>query len=440
MTQRATATTDSASTAKGASVRNMQQLVLLRWIAIVGQVATIAFVVAGLRIDLPLLPLQVVIAAQIAFNALSLLHWRRRDEAGALAPLLSLLFDVACLTALLYFSGGITNPFLILYLLQVGLGTALLGARGAWLIALLACIGVVSLALHPGPVRLRPDFDNGLHDHFVQGVLLCFVLVTVLLVAFITRINRTVRERDARLAALRQRASEEEHIVRMGLLASGAAHELGTPLSTLAVILGDWRHSPHFASDAELLQDVTEMQAQVLRCKAIVTNILLSAGETRGEAPRTTTLREFTEDEFAEWKTSRGMRDGEYRWRFGEDVDIVSDTGLKQMLRNVLDNALEASPRWVALEVSRDGDDALLQVRDRGPGFAREVLEKLGQPYNSTKGKPGGGLGLFLSSNVIRTLGGRIDVQRDARGTVVSIHLPLATLQLESDEPEDEND
>ena len=89
--------------------------------------------------------------------------------------------------------------------------------------------------------------------------------------------------------------AEEEHIVRMGLLASGAAHELGTPLSTLSVILGDWHHLPTFASDPELSQDVSEMQAQVMRCKSIVTNILLSAGETRGEAPVETRLHDLFE-------------------------------------------------------------------------------------------------------------------------------------------------
>ncbi len=433
-TRDTTEPTAPAGSGELAGARNMQQLVQLRWIAIAGQLATILFVRAVMRIPLPLAPMLLVIAAQAAFNVLSWLHWRRREEAGALAPLLSLLFDVACLTALLHYTGGITNPFLILYLLQVGLGTALLGARGAWLIAALACVGVVSLALYPGPVRIHPNFADGLYDHYVQGVLLCFVLVTVLLVGFITRINRTLRERDARLATLRQRAVEEEHIVRIGLLASGAAHELGTPLSTLAVILGDWRHSPHFASDPELLQDVTEMQAQVLRCKAIVTNVLLRAGETRGEAPQTTTLREFTEQVFAEWKRSRKPRDCEYHWRFGDDVAIVSDTGLKQMLRNVLDNALEASPDWVALEVARDADAVVLRVRDRGPGFAGEVLEKLGQPYNSTKGKPGGGLGLFLAHNVIRTLGGGIHAQNDPRGTMVAITLPLSVLRLEDED------
>src|SRR5690606_5031874 len=120
-------------------------------------------------------------------------------------------------------------------------------------------------------------------------------------------------DRDARVAELRQRAAEEEHIVRMGLLASGAAHELGTPLATLAVILGDWRHLPTLVSDPELLTDVGEMQAQVARCKSIVTNILLAAGETRGEAPVQTRLHDFLDTLVDDWRVSRACDRLDYR-------------------------------------------------------------------------------------------------------------------------------
>ena len=109
-----------------------------------------------------------------------------------------------------------------------------------------------ALALFGRPLALPPDHDRGLPSLYIQGMLICFVLNAALLVIFITRISRNLRARDARLADLRQRAAEEEHIVRMGLLASGAAHELGTPLATLAVILGDWRRMPPFAADPEL--------------------------------------------------------------------------------------------------------------------------------------------------------------------------------------------
>ena len=268
---------------------------------------------------------------------------------------------------------------------------------------------------------------RGLADHYVQGLLVCFLLIAGLLVVFITRIGGILRERDARLAELRQRAVEEEHIVRIGLLASGAAHELGTPLSTLSVILGDWQHLPTMASDGELHNDVLEMQAQVARCKSIVTNILMAAGETRAEAPTETTLHALFDELAHEWEQARNPPRFDYRNQSGPDPRIVTDAGLRQMVFNVLDNALEASPDWVALDVRCEDDAVVVVVADAGPGFEPGILQRLGTPYNSSKGRPGGGLGLFLSVNVARTLGGRLQAEnRPQGGAVVTVTLPLS--------------
>jgi two-component system sensor histidine kinase RegB len=272
----------------------------------------------------------------------------------------------------------------------------------------------------------------------IVGMLICFVLDVGLLVIFVSRINRILRARDARLADLRQRAAEEDHIVRMGLLATGAAHELGTPLATMSVILGDWQHMPVFRDKAELLQEVRDMQAEVKRCKAIVTNILLSAGEARGEAPVVTTVAEFLDDLVEEWRSSRDAA-LDYDYEDGaedealnqDDLPIVSDPALKQVICNVLDNALESSPDWLSLSArSRDGT-LRLTVRDQGPGFMPQTLENFGKPYQSTKGRPGGGLGLFLVVNVLRKLGGTVTAENaPGGGAVVTLRLPLAALAI----------
>ena len=422
---------------QSAGVNSMRQLVELRWIAVVGQLRTISLGHFGRDIALPLLPMLAVLAILAVFNLASMLRWRGRERVTNAALMFGLVVDVAALTVQLYLSGGITNPFAPLYLLQVGVAAVLLRGWSSWMIVGLTTACIVALALFPGPVNLPARGGRDMPDHYVLGLLLCFVLIATLLVGFVTRIGRIVRARDARLAALRQRAAEEEHIVRMGLLASGAAHELGTPLATMAVILGDWRHLPQFQSDPELLQDVSEMQAQVLRCKAIVSGILASAGETRAEAPRGTTLRAFLDGLVAEWQGSRVVRGFEYRDLVEDEFAIVSDAGLQQMLWNVLDNALEASRSRVTLEASTGDGQLLLRVADDGPGFAPAILERLGRPYNSSKDAPGRGLGLFLALNVARALGGTIVADNPpAGGATVTVTLPLRALSLEQDDDE----
>jgi two-component system sensor histidine kinase RegB len=429
-----------SETTRGAGVRSMQQLIQLRWIAIVGQVATILFVHFVLGIHLPLSAMLGVAACLAVFNLASLLYWRPRHEVGEAALLSALLVDVAALTAQLHLSGGITNPFVFLYLLQVALGAVLLPAWAGWVVVAASSAGVLGLVMFPGPVTIAANPEQGVADPYVQGLLVCFLLTATLAALFIGRIARILRVRDARLADLRQQAAEEEHIVRMGLLASGAAHELGTPLATLSVLLGDWRRMAPFADHPELQQDLDEMQTQLGRCKAIVTGILLSAGDTRGEAPAQTTLGRFLDDLAEEWRATRPVGVLEYRRHLAGDLAIVSDSGLRQMIGNILDNALEASPDWVGLEATRAGEDGellRLKVSDAGTGFSAEALANFGKPYNSSKGRPGGGLGLFLSLNVARSFGGRLRAaNRQPRGAEVVLELPLSSLTIE--EPNDE--
>ena len=418
-----------AGSRDSAGARSMQQLVLLRWIAVVGQLLAIAAVHFGFGIDLPLRAMLLVVGALCLFNLLGPVYWRRHPRIADHDLLLALLVDVAALTAQLWLSGGIVNPFVFLYLLQVVLAAVLLRPQSSWLVVAVTSLCVAGLALWRGPVTLPADPASGLSDPYVQGLLLCFVLVAALLVVFVGRIGAILRARDARLAAMRQRAVEEEHIVRMGLLASGAAHELGTPLSTLAVILGDWQHLPHFASDPELLQDVTEMQAQVLRCKAIVGGILQSAGEVRGEAPHVTTAGALVDGMAAEWQRSRAMLGLRFVNRIDDARAIVADVGLRQMLFNILDNAQEASPGQVALDARIEAGELVLAVEDAGPGFDAGMLERLGTPYRSSKDAPGRGLGLFLSVNVARTLGGTIAARnRPEGGAAVTVRIPLLAL------------
>ncbi len=421
----------SASTPQrdSAGMKNMQQLIQLRWFALGGQVATIATVHYGFGIHLPLLSMTAVLLCLAAFNLVSLLRWRRRKDVTDSTLLLSLLVDVVTLTALLHLSGGIANPFVFLYLMQVVLGAVLLRVRSSWVVVAATSLGFIGLILFPGPVVIPVDPTRALADPYVQGLLICFLLNAILLVVFIARISGILRARDARLADLRQRAAEEDHIVRMGLLASGAAHELGTPLATLSVILGDWRRMRPFTEQPELQQEIDEMQTQLTRCKTIVSGILRSAGDARGEAPEITTISAFLDGLVSEWRATRPVRVLDYRNSFGDDLVIISDWGLKQMIHNVLDNALEASPEWVGLYASRDQGRLVLRVHDAGPGFEPAMLTRFGKPYQSSKGRPGGGLGLFLSLNVARSLGGSITaINRESGGAAVIMRLPLTAI------------
>lgn len=415
--------------------RTMLMLIQLRWIAVIGQVATILIVHEAMGIPLPLGPLLAAPLALALINIGSLPLLKNRADVTDGELLVALLVDVGALTWQLYLTGGAANPFVLLYLLQIVIGAMLLRRESSWTIVAVTSLSFAGLMLKSQPLHLPSSHAADPLGLYIQGSAICFLLIAVLVVLFLSRIKNDLRERDAALAAIRQHAAEEEHIVRMGLLASGAAHELGTPLSSLSVILGDWQRMPQFAGDPELERDMADMRTAIDRCKTIVGATLASAGEARGVAPRITTMRQFLDEIVSDWRNSRLIGTLEYDDSFGEDVRIISDPALKQVIGNVIDNAVEVSPDWIRVSAWRENDALVLSVSDNGPGFTRETLMSFGQPYRSTKGRPGGGLGLFLLVNVLRTLGGAAEARsRPGGGAIVSLRLPLTAIAFEGED------
>lgn len=408
-----------------AAVQSMRQLIQLRWIAVAGQGLTIliAHFWLGVPLSLPvMLGLTVFLAAANLYATTSLA--RRRVQSSEIIG--ALLLDMAALTLQLYFSGGATNPFITLYLLQVVLGAILLPRLWATLLAGVAVLSYALLSVRYVPLLLPPRLLGGTADLLAIGRWTAFLMVAALLVMFIARISRSLRARDAYLADLRQHAAEEEGIVRMGLFASGAAHELGTPLGTLAVILADWRRVPAIVRDPALLTEVEEMQAEINRCKAIVSDILHSAGQPRGEPMASAQVARFLDQVVETWQPTHPDTPLQYERRGLDRAMIAASPALRQAIWSILDNAAEASPTGLRLEAKVEADLLAIAVRDKGPGFAPEALAHVGQLQRSTKGE-GHGVGLFLAANVARRLGGRLEAGNFVDGGAeVRLLLPLA--------------
>jgi len=432
-------TEPTAAPESRAGRKNLRQLIEMRALAVAGQLATVLTVDGPLLIPLPKFEMLTLLAALALFNLLCLWRSRWPRPVSQAELCVGLLVDVAALTGQLYFSGGSDNPFIYLYVLQVAVASVLLRPGALWIVVVSAVAGFLALTQWHRPLVLDPQFSGSLPPNYVGGLLLCFVLNVVLLSVFIVRISRNLRQRDAELAEAQQRAAEEVHIVRMGLLASGAAHELGTPLATISVILGDWAHMAPFAAEPELREEIEEMQQQILRCKAIVSGILMSAGEMRGEAPRLTTLSAFIDGVAEHWRERRRSAELRVECQGLPELPVVSDSALQQVIGNLLDNAAEAAPgTCLRLVVQCDEDESQLSlaVLDDGPGFEPAMLARFATPYQSSKGQPGRGLGLFLSANVARTLGGRLEARnRDEGGAAVTLTLPLASLMPRQSRP-----
>lgn len=410
------------------SASNVALLVQLRWMAVVGQLVAIWFAAQVLHINLPLPSLLGIPALLVIINVGTIMLGRGRAGYTHFELLSALIVEVAALGWQLYLTGGTTNPFSLLFLLQIVTGAILLPFNWSWIIAVLSTALVVTLTFFYQPLHLPPDWAGEPMRLYLLGSIVSFALIAALLMFFVIRIDRIRQHSDAALAALRQQAIEEHHIVRMGLLASGAAHELGTPLATMAVLVGDWMKHPAVRSEPELDSEMREMETELDRCKAILSRILMSAGEARGENPAIMQLSVFVRMIAHEW-AGRGAGGFRLNDRIADDCAIVADPALQQVIGHVIENALEVSPRFVTLTAMVENHLLVLEVRDRGPGFTPEMLAGFGRPYSSTKGRPGGGLGLFLVVNVVRKLGGEVQVGNpEDGGARVRLSIPLATL------------
>lgn len=414
-----------------AAGRNMRLLVQLRWIAVAGQLLAILAVHFGLGVSLPLASMLAVVLVLAFAN-----HYARRQlysrPIGQNAILMALLFDAAALTVQLHLSGGVGNPFTYLFLLQLVLGAILLDGRRVAVLLTAVILAYAALAVASPlliyPVALAwavPWLD-------LIGAWVSFVLTGALLVVFVTRVMSNLGVRDAQLAELNQAAAEEDGIVRLGLLASGAAHELGTPLSSLSVILNDWSRMPRITGDPELALELAEMQAALDRCKTVVGDILHSAGAPRGEALALIDASDFLAAIAAAWRADHPSPPMEVVIGGLDGARVADEPAARQVIASLLDNAAEASPGGLALSARRVGANLEVSVIDRGPGFPPDRLAQIGKPYQSSKGA-GRGLGLFLAAALARRVGGRLIAENRAEGgACVRLVLPLANIEDEA--------
>lgn len=412
--------------------KNLLQLVHLRAIAIWGQFATIFTVHYGMDIALPLEKMFLVLAFLLGLNIVSWQRYKYQKNIRATELFVELLLDAAALTVQLYLSGGASNPFVSLFLLQVIIGAVLLRPVFAWGMAgvTFVCYLTLTLYAHDLPAMHGHHHTHTFFNLHIQGMLVSYTLAACLLVFFLTRINANLRERDTLLADIKQQSMEEEHVLRLGLLAAGAAHELGTPLTTLSVILKDWQ-SLSLPEDRSILdEDIKVMQREIDRCKGIVSGILLSSGHMRGEAAEVSSLNSFVRETVAQWQTARQPAALDYHGMLPE-TPIVADKVIHQILFNVFDNAYDASPDWVSIDAYLRDSMLVIRVEDRGKGFTPDSLASFGKPYASSKDGHGRGLGLFLVVNTLRKLGGQAAPENTDQGGCVTLSIPLQAISKE---------
>ena len=407
----------------------LRLLFWLRTFAVAAQAAAVLFADHVLAGPLPIRPIVLTIGALALWNVLGIrdLYSDRRVQHGEIA--LHLIVDVAAFTSILYFTGGYTNPFVSLYLLPISLAAASLPAAYAWAIGAICgvCYSLVwrwHVPLPPVNARFGSDFD--LH---VAGMWVNFLIAAMLIVFFVGRTSQLLRRRDQELAALRETALRDQQIVELGTLAAGTAHELNTPLSTLAILVEELNESATSPAQREHLNVMAE---QIQSINERLNRIAGNVGAARSEGATHVGLRAYLETLIGQWQGAHPEIELAVTLDLpADDTRIVAEATIGQAICNVLDNAAHATLAnerdYVAVRVScRDGR-LDIAVTDEGTGLD-PTLSEIGLRVVSTK-DGGLGIGILLSRAALERFGGQLELaNRPTGGVEAQIHLPLADL------------
>jgi two-component system, sensor histidine kinase RegB len=402
----------------------LRLLFWLRMVAIASQLLAIAFVELALDTALPLRELGLTIGALALWNVLSYrsVHADRRVLDAEVA--LHLAVDSAALTSVLYFTGGSTNPFVSLYLVPISLAATSLPAAYAWLVSAWCGAGYSFLWWRSVPL---PSVDFDLH---LTGMWVNFVIAAVLIVLFVGRMARQVRRRDRELAAMRETALRDQQIIELGTLAAGTAHELNTPLSTLAILVEELDDT---TTDAEQKKRLRVMMEEIKVINERLNRIAGGVGAERSAGARQVALRVFLDELMEQWSDAHPDINLGVTFEISDGgARIVAEATIEQAIRNVLDNAAHATLAngGERIEVVVSVRDARLEiaVTDDGAGLDPAVRDEVGLKLVSTKER-GLGIGLLLSRAALQRFGGRLELKsRPTGGVEAHIHLPLDEL------------
>ena len=410
-------------------------LVQLRWCACLAHVAAALFASWGLGIHLPLLPSALTISALMISNlALGKAISLERVQSNSMVGFI-LIFDAILFSILLHYAGGHTNPFSAYLLVQVTLAAILLGTGWTWSVAIVCCVCFGMLFIIPNP-NLHHSGSNHA-DSFalhLQGMWMAFLLSCVIIGYFLNRISRELRDKNQALQEMERIKLNQERLSSLATLSAGAAHELSTPLSTIALVASELERQIqagiYRSSDTQsMLEDSKLIAAEVKRCKSIINRMGAKGGDLAGEIPEEVTLDDLLGRVRSGLSAERSAR---LVTESSPEKTILPAVGVVQSLIAIVNNAFDASStdQTVKLRAMYSGESTLFTVTDSGSGMDSATATRIAEPFFSTKPPGAGmGLGLFLVNLFSERVGASFDIVTEKSvGTTVTLSIPKLSL------------
>ncbi|MEX2214727.1 MAG: ATP-binding protein [Phycisphaeraceae bacterium] len=401
-------------------------LVRLRWFALLGQGAAIVIALVVFDLELPLGALIAVMAATAVTN-LALVFFMRYTTAGPQWLVFAvLLFDVIILTAMLALTGGRHNPFCLLYLIHVAMAVVVLPARWVWTLFGESLAAFSLLFVWFIPLKETPSTPKWM---LPAGTWAALAIASGLIAYFIGRLRLTLRMREEQMAAMQSRMTASQRLASLTTLAAGAAHELGTPLGTIALVSHELQQQAEkLGLPAQAVEDVRLIRDEVDRCRRILDRMHIDSLHQSDESPVTLASDELINEIKADLKPGQAaMLDVTVSSAVSKMT--VRRSALTQTLGILIQNAFDASEMKhtrVSLTIESEDGNLVFTVKDQGEGMSSEQLRRIGEPFVTTKGPQRGlGLGLFLARLMAEHLRGSLKLRSAlGKGTTCVLRFP----------------
>ena len=408
----------------GESRLRLQTLIRLRWVAVIGQTITVLGVYLGLGFHLPLTACIAVIGLSALSNIVLATYFPPSQRLKSTHAAQMLGYDLLQLAALLYLTGGLENPFSLLMVVPVAISASTQPLRITVLLGTLAVTCASALVLHYQPLPWSPGQMEPLPLLYKLGIWTALVSCTVFMAAYAWRTAQETRLMSDALAATELLLAREQKLSALDGLAAAAAHELGTPLSTIAVVARELERE--IPPDSPLREDILLLRSQAARCREILSTLAQNTDEGDAMYSRMS-LGHLIEEVIEPYRIFDKQIEVELRRPpagngVAEPEPVLErNAGILYALTNLVENAVDYASTKVKIVADWDKDKIHLSIIDDGPGFSPHIRGQLGEPYVSTRsrlssseienGAGGMGLGFFIAKTLIERSGGTLAMQ-----------------------------
>lgn len=388
----------------------LSNLIIIRWIAIFGQLSTILVVFYFIKISIPIFACSSIVLISVLVNIFSYLIKKNNNYLTDNKAFYFLLFDTLQLGILLYLTGGIYNPFTFLLIAPLIISASYLPVVFSIILSFLSIIIVIFINYFYIPIEWNDTFN--LPSIFKYGLTLSLLISLIFIAIYVYLFAQSSRGISRALSETRAVLANQKKLSEVGSLSAAAVHELSTPLNTIFLIINDLLTEDSTKNNPRIQKEVNLLKSQAERCKEILLSLSKNPQNLKNNFLDTISISNLVKLSFEKFNNKNNVLLEIKHMTIGNEPTILSKDELIYGIGNIIQNAIQHACNKIKVSIIWDKKYIKIIIQDNGKGFTKETLEQIGNPYIS-KNKKGMGLGIFIAKNLIENIGGVINFKNN---------------------------